>query len=101
MNPMAHVAAHAAVKEQIEEDPLVRTAFEKMVATTTSDHHAEHVLAAMLMKAQWESAWAIEVGKDPERAWTIYIRKFRKLSSDSAFRIKLTRQFTADHSAFE
>jgi hypothetical protein len=51
MNPMAHVATHAAVKEQIEEDPLVRTAFENMVATTTSDPHAEHGLAAMLMEA--------------------------------------------------
>jgi hypothetical protein len=32
---------------------------------------------------------------------TIYIRKFKKLSSDSAFHKKLNRQFTADHSAFE
>ena len=66
----------------------MRTAFEKMIATTTSDHHAEHVLAAMLMEARWESARAIEVGKDPKRAWTIYIRKCKKLSSDSAFRKK-------------
>ena len=101
VNPMAHVAAHAAVEGQIEEDPLVRTGFEKMVATSTSNHHAEHVLAAMLMEAQWESAQAIEAGKNPEKAWTIYKRKLQKLISDTAFRKKLTRQFSADHSAFE
>jgi len=44
VNPLAHVAAHSAVKGQLEQDPLVRAAFEKMVATGTSAHHAEHVL---------------------------------------------------------
>jgi hypothetical protein len=36
-----------------------------------------------------------------EKAQKIYIRKLQKLIQDSAFRKKLTRQFTADHFAFE
>src|ERR1700686_2351074 len=59
VNPVAHITTHAAVNGQIEQDPLVRAAFEKMVATGTSAHHAEHVLGAMLLEAQWEGAQAI------------------------------------------
>ena len=47
VSPLAHVAMHAAVKGQIEADPPVRAAFEKMVATGASAHHAEHILAAL------------------------------------------------------
>ena len=101
VNPLAHVAAHSAVKGQLEQDPLVRAAFEKMVATGTSAHHAEHVLGALLLETEWETVRAVEAGKDPEQAQKIYIRKLQKLVRDSAFRKKLTRQFTADHSAFE
>ena len=43
VNPLAHLTAHAAVKGQLEQDPLVRAAFEKMLATGTAAHHAEHV----------------------------------------------------------
>jgi hypothetical protein len=101
VNPMAHVTAHAAVKGQLEQDPLVSAAFEKMVATGTSAHHAEHVLGALLLETELATARAREAGKDTEKAQKIYIRKLRKLSQDSAFRKKLTRQFTADHSVFE
>jgi hypothetical protein len=101
VNPLAHVAAHAAVKGQLEQDPLVKAAFGKMVATGTSAHHAEHVLGAMLFETEWETARAVEVGKDTEKPQKIYIRKLQKLIRESAFRKKLTRQFTADHSAFE
>jgi hypothetical protein len=101
VNPLAHITAHAAVKGQLEQDPLVRAAFEKMVATGTSAHHAEHVLGGMLLEAEWESAKAVEAGKDAEKAQAAYNRKLHKLIRDSAFRKKLTRQFTADHSAFE
>jgi hypothetical protein len=101
VNPLAHIAAHAAVKGQIEEDPLVRAAFEKMVATGTSAHHAEHVLSAMLLEAQWEEAQVIEAGKDARKARTACNRKIQKLTRDFSFRKKLTRQFTADHSVFE
>ncbi len=101
VNPLAHLTAHAAVKGQLEQDPLVRAAFEKMLATGTSAHHAEHILGALLFEAEWQTARAVETGKDTEKAQKIYIRKLQKLIRDSAFRKKLTRQFTADHSAFE
>lgn len=101
VNPLAHVTMHAAAKGQIEQVPLARAAFEKMVATGTLAHHAEHVLGAMLLEAGWEGAQALKTGKDTEKAQTIYNRKLEKLIRDSAFRQKLTRQFTADHSAFE
>lgn len=101
VSPMAHIAAHAAVKGQIEQDPLVRAAFEKMVATGISGHHAEHVLGALLLEMEWESAQAIEAGKDAQKAQTTYNRKIQKLTRDSTFRKKFARQFSDDHSAFE
>ena len=101
VNPLAHLTAHAAVKGQLEQDPLVRAAFEKMVVTGTSAHHAEHVLGALLFETEWEAARAVETGKDTEKTQKIYIRKLQKIVRDSAFRKKLTRRFTADHSVFE
>ena len=101
VSPLAHVTAHAAVKGQIEQDPLVKAAFEKMVNTGTSAHHAEHILSAMFLEAGWGTAQAIQAGEDPEKAQKVYKRNIQKLIQDSAFRRKLTRQFTADHSAFE
>jgi hypothetical protein len=101
VNPMAHIAAHSAVKEQVEQDPSVRAAFEKMVATGISAHHAEHVLGALFFEMEWESARAIETGKDSQKPQTTYTRKIQKLIQDSAFRKKLTRQFSEDHSVFE
>jgi hypothetical protein len=101
VNPMAHIAAHSAVKEQVEQDPTVRAAFEKMVATGISAHHAEHVLGALFFEMQWERAQAIEIGKDVQKVQTTYNRKIQKLIQDSAFRKKLTRQFSDDHSVFE
>ena len=71
-----------------------------MVATGTSAHHAEHVLGAMLFEAEWEGAKAVKAGKDTEKTQTVYNRKLQKLIRDSTFRKKLTRQVTADHSAF-
>jgi hypothetical protein len=90
-----------AVKGQVEQDPLVRTAFEKMVSTGTSAHHGEHILGALLFETEWETARAVEAGKDIEKLQKTYIHKLQKLSRDSAFRKKLTKRFTADHSAFE
>jgi hypothetical protein len=89
---LAHLTAHAAVKGQLEQDPLVRAAFEKMLATGTAAHHAEHVLGALLFETEWETARAVEAGKDSERPRGVYIRKLQKLIRDSAFRKKLTRQ---------
>ena len=101
VNPMVHLAVHAAVKGQIADDPSVREAFDKMVATGTSAHHAEHVLGALLTEEQWEASQADDAGKDPTRALVVYMGKVKKLVWDSAYRKKLTRQFTDDHSAFE
>jgi hypothetical protein len=98
---VAHLTAHAAVKGQVEQDPLVRAAFEKMVSTGTSAHHAEHILGALLFETEWEIARAVEAGKDIEKLRKTYIHKLQKLSRDSPFRKKLTKRFTADHSAFE
>jgi hypothetical protein len=101
VNPMAHIAAHSAVKEQIEQVPSIRAAFEKMVATGISAHHAEHVLGALFFEMEWERARAIETGKEAEKEQTTYNRKIQKVIQDSAFRKKLTRQFPDDHSVFE
>jgi hypothetical protein len=101
VSPLAHVTTHAAVKGQIEQDPLVRAAFEKMVATGTSAHHAEHVLSAMLLELVWAGVQAAQAGDDTEKARSIYYRKLRKLDRDSAFRRKSTRKFSADHFVFE
>jgi hypothetical protein len=101
VNPIAHVTIHAAVKGQIEQDPLVRAAFEKMVTTGTSAHHAEHILGAMFLETYRERAKAAEAGDDPEKAQARYNRRLEKLVQDSAFRKKVTENFTADHSAFE
>ena len=86
VNPLAHVAVHAAVKGQLEQNRSVRAAFEKMVATGASAYHAEHVLGAMLMEAQWEDVQAVNAGRDPEKGQATYNRKLQKLIRDSAFR---------------
>jgi hypothetical protein len=101
VNPVAHLTAHAAVKGQVERDPVSRAAFEKMVSTGTSAHHAEHILGALLFETEWETARAVEAGKDIEKLQKMYIHKLQKLSRDSAFRKKLAKRFTAGHSAFE
>jgi hypothetical protein len=72
----------------------------KIVATGISAHHAEHVLGALLFEMEWESAQTIEAGKDLQKALATYNRKIQKLTWDSVFRKKLTRQFSDDHSAF-
>jgi len=104
VNPLAHVAMHAAVKGQLEKDPLVSDAFERMVATGTAAHHAEHVLVGLLLETQWKIARAIEAGEDVEKIQKIqqaYFRNLQKFARDSAYRKKLTRRVTADHTAFE
>jgi hypothetical protein len=99
VNPLAHVAVHAAVKGQIEQAPEVRAAHEQMVSTGTSAHHAEHVLGALLMEFAWEDDRAVEDASSKAKAH--YDRSIQKLCGDSSFRKKMTRRFGADHSAFE
>jgi hypothetical protein len=99
VNPLAHVAMHAAAKGQIEQVPEVRAAFEKMVATGTSAHHAEHVLAALVGELMWEISRGSETGA--AKAKKRYDRSIQKLCEDSTFREKMTQRFGASHVAFE
>jgi hypothetical protein len=99
VNPLAHVAVHAAVKGQIEQVPEVRTACERMVATGTPAHHAEHILGALLAELMWETSRGS--GETAARAKSHYDRSIQKLFGDSAFRKKMTRRFAGSHSAFE
>jgi hypothetical protein len=101
VSPLAHVAAHSAVKAQVEADPPVRAAFEKMVATGASAHHAEHVLAAMFAELYFNLSRAAQAGGDVEKARAAYYRKIKKITRDAVYRKKLKRQFTADHFGFE
>jgi len=101
VSPIAHLTMHSTVKGQIEQDPLVRAAFDKMLTTGISAHHAEHVLGAMFLETYWERKQATEAGHSTEKAQARYNRRLQKLVRDSAFRKKLTEKFTADHSAFE
>jgi antitoxin (DNA-binding transcriptional repressor) of toxin-antitoxin stability system len=101
VNPMAHITAHSAVKGQIEQDPVVRAAFEKMLATGISAHHAEHVLGALLFETVWESAQADDAGNGSQKARAAYNHKIQRLTRDSGYRKRLARQFSDNHSAFE
>jgi hypothetical protein len=101
VSPLAHLATHAAVKGQIEQDPLARAAFEKIVATGTSAHHAEYVLIAVLLELLWEGDQTVKAGSDTAKAQSIYNHKLEELNRNSAFRRKLTRRFSADHFVFE
>jgi len=101
VNPLAHIVTHAAVKSQLEGVPEVRAAFEKMVATGASAHHAEHVLGALLLQYSWEATRGRTGANNLAKAQAHYERSLQKLCRDAAFRKKLTRQFGADHSAFE
>jgi len=101
VSPMAHVTAHAAVKGQIEADPPVTAAFEKMVATGVSAHHAEHILAALFGELYFHLTRAAQAGGDVEKARAAYYRKIKKITGDAAYRKKLTRQFPADHLGFD
>lgn len=101
VSPLAHVVGHAAVKGQIEQVPLIRAAFEKMIATGCAAHHAEHVLMGMLMELVWKLGQPAAIGRGAEKAEALYLRNLKKLDRDSVYRKKLTRQFGPDHFAFE
>jgi hypothetical protein len=71
------------------------------VATGTSAHHAEHVLCARLAETQFGELHALDAGEDSGKQRAIYVHKLQNLVRDSAFRKKLTQNFSADHPAFE
>ena len=72
-----------------------------MVATGASAHHAEHILGALLFETEWETARAVEAGKDTDKIQKMYIHKLENSGQNSALRKKLTQRFTANHFAFE
>lgn len=98
VNPLAHVAIHAAVKGQIAEAPEVRAAYEKMVATGISAHHAEHVLGSLLAELVWRSG---DSSEELAKARAHYDHSIQKLCRDPSFRKRMTRRFRDDHPAFE
>lgn len=99
VSPMAHIAMHAAAKGQIEQVPEVRAAFEKMVATGTPAHHAEHVLAALVGELMWVMSRTSE--RSAAKAKERYDRSIQRLCEDAAFREKMTKRFGPSHAAFE
>ena len=101
VSPMAHVVMHSAVKGQIEADPRVKAAYEKLVATGASPHHAEHILAALFSELCFHLLRASQAGSNLEKARAPYYRKIKKITQDAAYRKKLKRQFPADHFGFE
>jgi hypothetical protein len=99
VSPLAHIAIHAAVKGQIEATPEVKAAFEKMVATGVSSHHAEHVLGSLLAELVWGSSNSSE--QLAAKANAHYDQSIQKLCRDSTFRKRMTNRFGDDHSALE
>jgi len=57
VNPMAHVAAHAAVKGQIEQDPLVRAAFEKRLSSSRRTRSCCNALGSSVGGFQVRQDW--------------------------------------------
>jgi hypothetical protein len=101
VSPMAHVVMHSAVKGQVEADPRVRAAFEKLVATAASPHQAEHVLVYLFTELYFEMCKPENTDADVEKARAAYYRRINKITKDAAYRKKLARQFRNEHPGFE
>jgi hypothetical protein len=101
VSPIAHVVMHSAVKGQVEADPRVRAAFEKLVATVASPHKAEHVLAYLFAELYFDMCKPGNTDADVEKARAAYYRKIKKITQDAAYRKKLARQFRDEHPGFE
>jgi hypothetical protein len=101
VSPLAHVTMHAAVKGQVEADPPVRAAFEKLTATGASAHHAEHVLATLFAGLYFDLGQPALTDAGVEKARARYYQKIKKITRDAAFRKKLLRQFPAGHEGFD
>jgi|SRR5208337_3633529 len=101
VSPLAHVAMHSAVKAMVETEPPVQAAFEKMLATGASAHHAEHVLGVLFVEHYVHLGKAVATDADVEKARAAYHRKTKKITRDAVYRRKLLRQFPADHFGFD
>ncbi|HXJ96997.1 MAG TPA: DUF1841 family protein [Terriglobia bacterium] len=101
VSPTAHLVMHSAVKGQVEADPLVRAAFEKLVASGSSAHQAEHVLAFLFAGLYFEMSKPENTDAEVEKARAAYYRKIKKITQDAAYRKKLARQFRDEHFGFD
>jgi hypothetical protein len=100
VSPIAHLAMHSTVKCQVEADPLVRAAFEKLVTSGSSAHQAEHILAFLFTGLYFEMSKPENADAEVERARAAYYRKIKKITQDAAYRKKLARQFRDEHFGF-
>lgn len=100
VSPIAHLVMHATVKSQVEADPQVRAAFEKLVATGSSAHQAEHILAFLFTGLYFEMTNPGNTDTEVENARVVYYRRIKRITLHAAYRKKLTRQFRDDHLGF-
>ena len=101
VSPIAHLVMHSAVKSQVEADPQVRAAFERLVASGSSAHQAEHVLAFLFSELYFEMSKPGNADAEVEKARADYHRKIKKITRDTAYRKKLARQFRDEHLGFD
>ena len=96
-SPLAHIAVHAAVEGQIEQDEDVKAAFEKLLAVGVDGHHARHLLGKLFLQRYWDVAKAAERGEQPHKYEAKYQRALEKICTDSSFRRKWIRGSSAGH----
>jgi len=101
VSPMAHLVVHSAVKGQVEADPRVRAAFEKLVAIGQSAHLAEHILAYLFAGLYFEMSKPENTDAEVEKARAAYYRKIERITHNAAYRKKLARRFRDDHPGFD
>jgi Domain of unknown function (DUF1841) len=67
VNPLAHLAIHAAVEDMLSQDPGLKEALEKLILEGTSRHHGIHILSQGVGEYVLEVMGAVE-GANPEKA---------------------------------
>ena len=67
INPFLHLSLHLAIEEQlsIDQPPGLRGEFERIAATTGSEHDAKHALLECLAETIWQ---AQRTGQPPDQA---------------------------------
>jgi hypothetical protein len=98
VSPMAHLRMHAAVEGMLSggnED--VKAAFDKLLATGISRHHAIHIIGAIFMEFYFDATRDAERNLRSDKALRKFVRSLRKLCTDSSFRRKMVRRFGEGH----
>jgi hypothetical protein len=70
------------------------------VASGSSAHQAEHVLAFLFTGLYFEMCKPEKTDPEVEKARGAYYRKIKKITHDAAYRKKLARQFGDEHFGF-